>query len=139
MLSDDEFHEMIEDLHSQEISMRVAALKNLRRHPSEDLRVLPYLEALLDDTTPCIVMLPYRFGEIRWLAAYALAAERAALGIKEPVRLQGVVQPLSTDEYEAIHRAVGIEVKGGVEGVLKGMHTLREMGQLPLYDLELET
>jgi len=139
MLSDYELHETIEDLHSQEISMRVAALKNLRQDPSEDLRVLPYLEALLDDTTPCIVMLPYRFGEIRWLAAYALAAERAALGIKEPVRLQGVVRPLSTEEFVAIRNTVGIEVKGGVEGVLKGMHTLREMGQLPLYDLELET
>jgi hypothetical protein len=139
MLSDYELDEMIEDLGSPKTSMRVATLEDLRQDPSKDPRVLPYLERLLKDTTPGIVMLPYRFGEIRWLAAHALAAERAALGIKEPVRLQGVVRPLSTEEFVAIRNKVGIEVKGGIEGVLKSMHTLREIGKLPLYDLELET
>jgi hypothetical protein len=139
MLSDYELDEMIEDLGSPKTSMRVATLEDLRQDPSKDPRVLPHLERLLRDTTPGIVMLPYRFGEIRWLAAHALAAERAALGIKEPVRLQSVVRPLSTEEFVAIRNKVGIEVKGGIEGVLKSMHTLREIGKLPLYDLELET
>ena len=139
MLSDYELDEMIEDLRSHKTSIRVATLECLRQDPSKDRRVLPHLEDLLEDRTPSIVMLPYRFGEIRWLAAHALAAERAALGIKEPVRLQDVVRPLSTEEFVAIRNKVGIEVKGGIEGVLKSMRTLREIGKLPLYDLEIET
>lgn len=139
MLSEYEVQEIIEDLDSQNTSMRVATLKDLRQDPSKDQRVLRHLERLLKDTTPGIVMLPYRFGEIRWLAAYALAAERAALGIKKPVHLQGVVRPFSTEEFVTIrNNAVGIEVKGGIEGVLKSMPILREQGKLPLYNLEIE-
>ena len=88
MLNHGEFQELVEDLHSKELSMRVATLKTLQKYPSGDERVLQHIEALLDDKTLCVLMLPYRFGEIRWLAAQALAAERASLGNEEPVRLQ---------------------------------------------------
>ena len=80
MLNNDELQELVEDLHSEDLSMRVATLETLQKYPSSDERVLQYIEALLDDKTLCVLMLPYRFGEIRWLAAQALAAERASLG-----------------------------------------------------------
>lgn len=136
MLNDNEFQELVEDLSSTDVFIRVATLKTLCQEPSEDERVLPHIEALLNDTTPCIVMLPYRFGEIRWLAAKALVAERAALGHREPVRLLAVVQPLNTEEFASLASAAGVKSRGGVDGVLEALTTLREMGRLPLYDLE---
>jgi hypothetical protein len=137
MLNDDEFKELVEGLHSKDLSRRVATLKTLQKYPSQDERVLQHLEALLDDKTPCVVMVPYRFGEIRWLAAQALAAERASLGNKEPVRLENVLRPLDTEEFVALREKAGVKSRGGVDGVLEALATLREMGQLPLYDLEL--
>lgn len=137
MLSDNEFQELVEDLHSKNLSMRVAALKTLQEYPSEDERVLQHLEGLLNDKTPCIVMLPYRFGEVRWLAAHALVAELAPLGRNEPIRLQGVVRPFDTEEFVAITESAGVKGRSGVDGVLETLTTLREMGRLPLYDLEL--
>lgn len=137
MLSDKELQELLEDLYSENLSMRVAVLKDLEQYPSGDTRVLSYLEALLDDKTPCVVSIPYLFGEIHWLAAHALAAERKVLGIKEPVSLKGIVRPLDTEEFDALRKVAGIEDRGGVEGVLESFSTLREMGRLPVYDLEL--
>ncbi|BAY28162.1 helicase-like protein (plasmid) [Calothrix sp. NIES-2100] len=137
MLNDNEFQELVEDLSSTDVSIRVAALEILCQEPLEDERVLPHLEALLNDTTPCVVMLPYRFGEIRWLAAKALVAERAALGHSEPVRLHGVIQPFDTEEFTSLALAAGVKSGSGVDGVLKAFVILREMGRLPLYDLEL--
>ncbi|HEY9674064.1 MAG TPA: hypothetical protein V6D11_21680 [Waterburya sp.] len=137
MLNDGEFQELVEALHSKQLSIRVATLKTLQKHPSSDERVLQHIEALLNDKTPCVLMLPYRFGEIRWLAAQALAAERASLGNEEPVRLQNVVRPLDTEEFVGLREKAGVKSRGGVDGVLEALATLREMGQLPLYDLEL--
>jgi hypothetical protein len=138
MLSDQEFKELLEDLHSPDLSMRLATLQVMGQHPTKDTRVLPHLESLLNDTTPCIVAIPYHYGEIRWLAAYALAAERAAMGISEPVTLKNVVIPLDTQELAAIQKASNIPRGGGnIEGALKTFQTLRAMGKLPLYDLEL--
>lgn len=137
MLTDTELQELVEDLHSQDLSLRVAALKDLWQYPSGDARILPYLEALLEDKTLCIIMLPYQYGEIRWLAAHALAAERTALGIQEPVKLLGVIRPLDTQEFVAVSQAAGVEYSGGVEGVLATLAILRGRDQLPLDDLKL--
>jgi hypothetical protein len=68
MLSDTEFQELAEDLSSPDVSIRVDTLKCLYRQPVLDERVLPYLENLLDDDTISVIFLPYRFGEVRWLA-----------------------------------------------------------------------
>ncbi len=138
MLTDKELEELVQDLHSPDISLRVAALKDLWRYPTRDVRVLPYLEALLNDNTLCVVMLPYQYGEICWLAANALAVERKALNIQEPIRLMGVVRPLDTQEFAAACVAAGVDTKGGLPGVLNTLAILRNMGKLPLYDLELK-
>lgn len=138
MLSDDEFQELIEHLHSKDLSLRVAALKDIWQYPSGDVRILQYLEAALDDTTPCVVMLPYHFGEVRWLAAYALAAERAAMGIDKSVVVCGVAKPLDTEELSALAKKASADCRGGVEGMLEIFKILREKGQLPLYDVLIQ-
>lgn len=91
MLTNQEWKETVEHLTGSDLSFKVAALKDFWRFPSADPRLLPYLEDLIDDKTPCLLAIPYLFGEVRWLAAKALLAEREALGIRQPVRVRNVV------------------------------------------------
>lgn len=137
MLTDQELSEVVEDLTSSDASFRCVMLRVLWERPAADERLLPYLEYLLHDESPCLLAIPYRFGVVRWLAAQVLAAERAALGILEPVRLQNVVPPLSTGDVLGAEYEAGIKGRGGVEGVLESIGILNEMGYLPRYDLEL--
>lgn len=134
---DDEFNQLAANLQSQEVTLRTSALKDLAQYPSGDARILPLLETLLQDKTPCIVMLPYRFGEVRWLAAHALAAEYAALGIAKTVRLEGVVRPINTQEFATLEQAANLKSTGGVQGVLATFARLQELGSLPTCVLEI--
>lgn len=137
MLNNKELVELLEELTSEDASFRAATLKVLWEYPSADLRVLPYLEQLLNDKTPCILAIPYVFGEIRWLAAHALAAERAALGINEPIYLLNVVRPAETGDIIKAEYEAGIKARGGVDGLLENLALARALGYMPLYDLNL--
>ena len=137
MLTQEDFTEFVADMTGEDASLRAAGLQVLWECPSADRRVLPYLSRLLYDKTPCLLGIPYRFGEVRWLAAHALAAERAALGIQKPVKLRQVVTPLDTGGIVRAEYAAGIEARGGVDGLLINFGILNEMGYLPLYDLNL--
>ncbi len=137
MLTYEEFYGVTRHLTGEDLFLRVAALEDLRDDPSADTRILPYLEQMLHDKTPCLVAIPYLFAEIRWLAAYALAAEREALGISEPIHLLSVVKPINTAGISNAEEAANIEFKGGVEGVLENFALLRSLGYLPMYDLYL--
>ena len=137
MLANEDFIDLIQHLTGSDISLRAIALEDLWQYPSGDKRVLPYVEELLHDTTPCLLGIPFIFGEIRWLAAKALAAEREALGIGKPVRLWNVVRPIDMKEYTTARKAAQVELKPGVEGVLENIAILRDMGCLPLVDLNL--
>ena len=136
-LTDQEFTELVEDLTGDNFSLRVATLQVLWEEPSGDKRILPHLERFLHDKTPCLLGVPYIFGEIRWLAAQALAAEREVQGMTEPVYLQNIVKPIYTEGISLAEKAAGVEFKWGVEGVLENLAILRDMGYLPMYDLEL--
>lgn len=137
MLTRQEFTEFVEDITSGDLSSVVATLEDLRDYPSADARVLPYLSRLLYDKNPCVIAIPFVFAEVRWLAAHALAAERAALGIQKPVCLRQIVKPLDTGGIVRAEYAAGIEPRGGVDGLLMNFGILNDMGYLPLYDLNL--
>lgn len=136
-MTDQDFAEFVEDMMNGDITLRGASLRALSKLPTGDERFLPYLEQLLYDKTPCVLGIPYIFGEIRWLAAHALAAEREVQGILTPVRLQNVVRPIYTAGISEAEEAAGVEFKWGVEGVLENLPILRDMGYLPMYDLNL--
>lgn len=137
MLTKQEFVGVVEHLTGDDLSLRVAALKDLWHYPSSDERILPYLEQFLHDKTTCIIARPYLFAEVRWLAANALAAERKALAIDQVVELQHVVRPLDMRTYNKARKAANISFRVGVEGVLENLSILRDMGYLPMYDLLL--
>lgn len=81
MMTDQDFTEFVEDMMNGDITLRASSVEALWKLPTGDKRFLPYLEELLHDKTPCVLGLPYIYGEIRWLAAHALAAEREVQGI----------------------------------------------------------
>jgi hypothetical protein len=136
MLTDEEFNGTIQHLTGAKIGLRVGALKDLWQYPSADARVLPYLERLLYHKTPCLLSIPYILGDIRWLAAIALAAERAALGINESVRVR-VVRPAETMDIMRAADAADFSLRGGVDGLLADLAILRDMGYMPMIELEL--
>lgn len=136
-MAENDFEETLQNLQSDDISLRAAVLKTLMISPIADRRIVPHLESLLTDKTPCLVSLPYMFGEMRWLAAQALAKEYQALGIAETVRLPGVVVPLSSQQLAKAEQDARLHGRGGVDGRLEIFQKLNEMGKLPLYDLVL--
>lgn len=137
MLTHEDFTELMEDLNGEDVSLKAVTLRAFWQLPSKDARVMPHMERLLDDKSPCLLGIPYIFGEIRWLAAQALTAERKALGISRTVQLQNVVQPIYTKGIIQAAHAANIRVKAGIEGVLETFATLRDMGYLPTYNLIL--
>ncbi len=137
MLTKEDFTDLVRNLTSHDQELRVIALENLWQVPSGDIRLIPYIEALLSDKTLCLLGIPYIFGEVRWLAAKALIAEREMQGMSEGVQLQNIVQPLTMKEYAQARRAAQIELKVGTEGVVENLVILREKGYLPMIDLHL--
>lgn len=81
-----------------EPSRRAYYLRCLAVRPHPDPRLLVAAEALLTDTTLCVLCIPYELGEIRYLAAQAVVALRHVLGIPDLVALDAVLEPLTLSD-----------------------------------------
>jgi hypothetical protein len=110
---------------------RAIALQGITIDPPADPRVLVLCEALLQDRTIALLGLPFSVGEIRWLAADAVASLRGVLGISEPVIIPDVFAPVSGGKAMGLLKAAGIESKGGIEGTIEALETLARMDRLP--------
>ena len=128
MLNDQEYRELQEDLTSPDVDVRAVALREIAQYPSGDERVIALLKEALDDANPCVVSIPYLFGEVRYLAAVALRRECEVTGAVEGEAVY-VTKPLTTDELSRLNSANGIRSTGGLAGLLKSFATLREMGK----------
>ncbi|MEU7532371.1 hypothetical protein AB0A74_42015 [Saccharothrix sp. NPDC042600] len=140
MLPGDEFEELLRDLRSPDAHTRTIALDLLVRKPTGDPRVLTAVEALLSDDTPDVLSVPYLFGEVRWAAAHALAAERSASGVHLAVELRDVPRPLSLTELSDAADAAAIATSptdNGLDALLQSFAALRERGLLPMTTLRL--
>ncbi|MBP2338121.1 hypothetical protein JOF41_004299 [Saccharothrix coeruleofusca] len=137
MIADDELAEVIDILKSPDTYRRTTMLGVLAKDPSGDPRLLPAVEELLTDETPDLISIPLLFGEVRWLAAHALVAERRAAAVPTPVELRGVPEPLTSDELSYLVDEHGLPREGGVHGMLASFVALREHGLLPVTDLRL--
>lgn len=116
-----------------------STLQVLQASPSGDRRIIPYLKELLTDTTLCIVSVPYRYGEIRWLAAYALRSESRASGLAETITLADVVRPLDFNEVATLARNAGVWTDPPFPGALDTVERLRKLGKVPLDDIVLSS
>jgi hypothetical protein len=76
--SRDQVSKLVAMLRSDQAGTRVAVLQTLLVSPRLEPPVVEAIEALLADRQVAILSIPYSYGEIRYLAAEALAASRAA-------------------------------------------------------------
>ncbi len=94
-----------------------------------------HLERLLKDTNLCILSIPYLYGEVRYLAAYALWSEYRLMGISESISLADVVIPL---DYTSIWRlAESVDDVREDGPVLEVLGALRDRGLVPVVDIAL--
>ncbi|GAD82944.1 hypothetical protein FEK33_18635 [Nocardia asteroides NBRC 15531] len=116
----------------------VVTLRTLKKSPYPEARIIPFIEALLDDRSPCVTGIPYRYGETRWLAAGALRRVYDALGIRESIVLHDVPVTLSSDQLGDLARESGTCGEWTDLGAEDLYLRLRDTGKLPVSDLVLE-
>ncbi len=130
----------LRELQAPEPKRRANMLRALAECPSTDPAVIAACERLLDDTALTLLSIPYRFGEIRAVAAEAVWANRHNLGIDQVVVVPSALPVCSTNDIGALAQRAGIEMEhGGVEGVLATLVKLVAADQVPRRDLRLET
>lgn len=123
---------LLKRLASEDPRVRANTLNGIAANPMADRRVLAIAERLLEDRAICILSLPYKFGEVRGIAADAVAALRAALSIEAPVVVDDVFAPVSTEEASKLASDAGLPTPmGGVDGVIQTLEKLASMGRLP--------
>lgn len=133
-LTKKELDETVSGLQHEEPRQRVIWLKLIFENPTGDPHLLPYLEALIEDKIPVLIGIPFFFGEVRWMAAYALAAEYKKQGIDKVIRLEQVAKPIMDNQLAQLAEAHGVLYKGGIEGFLEAFEKLRNIGVLPFGD-----
>src|SRR4051812_8429421 len=97
-MSDDDMGYRLAQLSSADPRARARMLQAIAAQPVGNKELLSVCEKLLDDREVCLLSIPYRFGEVRFVAAEAVAALRATLGIHEPVRVLDTFTPCTTDD-----------------------------------------
>ncbi|AGY56351.1 hypothetical protein [Gloeobacter kilaueensis] len=138
MLAEDWVKRFEERLSSNEAAQRAITLRSLTSEATGDPRLIPLIEKLLQDRSPCITSLPPIVGEVRWLAARALASERGTQGSNETVVLEQVAKPISTNALNRLEDEYDIDAPGGIEGLLLSFAQLQKMGKLPLEDIVIQ-
>lgn len=138
-MSSPEVDELLAMLEDADQAVRAATLQTLALSPVAEERLLPALKALLDDRTPVVVSVPPPVvGELRWLAAHALASTRFRLGIDEPVRLEAVPERADATRVSAAAEAAGVRGRGGIDGLLETYAELVAARRLQLRDESIE-
>jgi hypothetical protein len=135
-----ELEDLRQGLHSETADERAETLWAIARSPTGEASLLPVLEALLSDEAITVVALPRTYGEVRWAAAHALAAERKAAGLAEPVHLEQVLKPVASAALGEVRRAAGVDLpkSHGVAAEIFVVEELRRLGKLERYDLHLD-
>ncbi len=119
---------------------RANMLLSLGEVPPTDLAVIAACERLLEDTTLTVIGIPYRFGEIRAVAADTVWAIRASQGIDKVVIVPGALKVCTTNDVGNLAREAGIAMEGnGVEGVIRTFEKLVAANKVPRRDIRLET
>src|SRR2546427_2213882 len=101
-LTEGELAEILLGLGHDDPCKRVIMLKIIADDPTGDARLLPHLEQLLEDKNPVPLGIPYTFGEVRWMAAHALAAECQALGLDQQIFISSVPVPIVINDLSRL-------------------------------------
>ena len=125
---------LIESLAAPGLDERVRALGALARRPTGESRLIPYLLASLGDTTVHDLGDHRGIGEIRELAAHAVAAERRRRGVVDTIRVGQVPRPLSVARLTRLENDHGVAAEGTPE---QRYVRLRAKGFIPTRDLNV--
>lgn len=130
---------LLSELANDDPRIRVIALQDVARDPTGDPELLGRLEPLMADTTPTLLWLPYAFGEVRWEAAKALAAERAIQNIDTAVRLVDVPKPMKAHELGSVAESHGVFSvnSDSVNARIEEYRILRDRQKLPRVTVQL--
>ncbi len=122
----------LRQLGSVDARERVRMLYSIAARPDPEPSILLACEKLLGDREICLLSIPYRFGEVRFVAAEAVSALRESLGIHVPVKLEGTFTPCTSDDVARLARAADVPMLGGVSGTVEALKRLVEMRCVPL-------
>jgi hypothetical protein len=148
MWNEEKFQEFVAAMESDNPISKAVYCNHLFGSPSGDPRVLPYLEAALEDKTICVVMIPTTYADVAYQAALALASERKIQNIDKPVILRQTVGSLTGEglnpdiipilennrEYLKAHYQ---HIPSDSHHVEKQLNILRQAGKIELYDFEV--
>jgi hypothetical protein len=129
--TEDDIAYYLNELSKEDVGDRALALRSLAKRPTGDSRVVSAIAPLLSNVEPCLLQLPPLYGELRLLAAAALAAEKAAAGEPASVHVRAV-RPLTATLIHRLEDARGIGGPTGqsdpTEAVLTRWRRLRDHG-----------
>lgn len=92
----------LRELRSSNPRSRANMLRALTEHPPTDPAVISACEGLLEDRAITLLSIPYRFGEIRAVAAEVVWAIRNNLGIDDAVVVPDALPICSTNHVGAL-------------------------------------
>ena len=110
---------------------RTTALNGLTAAPIPDPRLLARCEELLEDRTIALQGVPFTFGEVRWVAATAVAALRGVLNISVPVVILDAFPAVSGGKAIQLIREAGVEKASGPDGTIAALEVLAKIDRLP--------
>src|SRR5689334_25301676 len=134
----DEFEFIVSMLQDPQPGNRVNMLQILGQNPTDDIRLLPYIEALLEDRAITIVSIPFHWGEVRHEAAFALSSERAKAGIMDVVELKESFFALSLGDMAEFAEQAGVTVNWSERDIVKRLIGLLEIGAVPRQDFKYD-
>ena len=127
---EDELAWQFSELQSPDARSRAYILRTIAANPVANEQLLIAAERLLDDRTITLLDIPERFGEVRWLAADAVAALRGVLGRSDAVTLEDTFEPIEDVEHVAREAGIGSSKADGVAGKIETLQQVVAEGRL---------
>jgi hypothetical protein len=141
MLSQEDFDYTVEQLTGHDPS---GILRVMIKDSKADSRILPYIEELLNSSTPCLLYLkPITFAQIRYLAGYALMKQCRVLRVSKTIILPDCILPLTHGDMRVIEEENGLRLKtsgkDSYEESCDLFAQLQCLGKLPKDDIEFQS
>ncbi|HUN09666.1 MAG TPA: hypothetical protein PLQ56_23880 [Aggregatilineales bacterium] len=135
--TDEDYKEYVKGISEWNLNRTVAGLVVQSKNPSGDPRMIPILERFCADKRIANIHIPFRYGEIAYLAAFALCAEKHKLNLDGAIRITTAI-PLPVQELHELAERYGAVRPRGLDGWVMLGQMLADMGKLPQMVLELD-
>ncbi|MFC6011503.1 hypothetical protein [Nocardia lasii] len=133
---DEEYRYFVEALGAPVPELAIT-LRSLKKSVYPEARLIPHLKDLLSNRSVCKTQIPYRYGEVRWLAAGALRQVYDSLGIREDITLADVPVTHTGDEIDDLLWELGLQDRWMKCAPEECFERLRDAGKLLTRDVVL--